>query len=647
MDAWSDAGERPLNGDAPQSEAVEFIVVGSGAGGGTVAARLAESGHSVLLLEAGGDPRTPSQGQESSPSGGLPNDYDVPVFSGYASENPEMAWSFFVRHYASEEQQRRDPNYVEEIDDRRVDGVLYPRAAALGGCTAHNAMIFVYPHNTDWDGIAELTGDDSWRAERMRVYFERLERCRHRGFHRFLNFFGFNPTKHGWSGWLTTEKAIPFAAILDGRLIQTIVLSAWEAFKHAGSRRDHLRWLWKGAFDPNDWRLVKESAGGVRYLPLTTRGHARMGTRERVLEVAARSPRRLRVELNALATKVLFDETNRAIGVEYLKGDHLYRANASYERREGELCRAYASREVILAGGSFNTPQLLMLSGVGPAEELAKHGISVRVDLQGVGRNLQDRYEVPVVNRMNFGQWKIFRGARFAKDDAQFAQWKEFRQGPYITNGGVLAAFRRSFADRETPDIFCLAILGLFRGYFPSYSSLFAKNLNYLTWVVLKAHTENRAGRVTLRSADPCDPPMINFHYFDEGSDQEGKDIAAVVEGIRFVRKITQHFKDSGVIEEEELPGELRQTDEELKDFIRSRAWGHHAASSCAMGRREDGGVLTSDLRVHGTEGLRVVDASIFPRIPGFFIASAIYMAAEKAADVILAEARQTLSQER
>ena len=159
-----------MSGDAPQSEAVEFIVVGSGAGGGTVAARLAESGHSVLLLEAGGDPRTPADGQESSPSGGLPNDYDVPVFSGYASENPEMAWSFFVRHYASEERQRRDPNYVESIDGQRVDGVLYPRAAALGGCTAHNAMIFVYPHNTDWDGIAELTGDDSWRAERMRVY---------------------------------------------------------------------------------------------------------------------------------------------------------------------------------------------------------------------------------------------------------------------------------------------------------------------------------------------------------------------------------------------------------------------------------------------------------------------------------------------
>ena len=140
-----------------------------------------------------------------------------------------------------------------------------------------------------------------------------------------------------------------------------------------------------------------------------------------------------------------------------------------------------------------------MLSGIGPGDELATHDIPLRVDLPGVGRNLQDRYEIPVVNRMNFPQWRVFRGARFAQDDPLFKQWQRLRQGPYITNGGVLAAFRRSFADRETPDIFCLALLGLFRGYFPNYSALFAENLNYLTWVVLKAHTNNCAGRVKLR----------------------------------------------------------------------------------------------------------------------------------------------------
>lgn len=625
----------------PQSMTAEFIVVGSGAGGGTLAARLAELGHSVILLEAGGDPKNVPESAPRGVSGGLPNDYDVPVFHGYSSENKAIAWNFFVRHYANDELQRKDPNYLEEFDGRRVDGVLYPRSSALGGCTAHNAMILVYPHNADWDGIAELTGDDSWKAEHMRGYFERLERCRYRWFHRLLAKLGFNPTRHGWSGWLNTEKAIPLSSLLDGTLVRVVVLSAWKAFVNAGSRRDHLRWLWKGAFDPNDWRLVKENAGGVRYLPLSTERHARRGTRERVLAVSQQQPQRLHVELEALATRVLFDESNRAIGVEYLKGRRLYRAHKDADTNACEKRTAFATREVILCGGAFNTPQLLMLSGVGPADELAAHGIPLRVDLPGVGRNLQDRYEIPVVNRMNFPQWRVFRCARFAQGDPLFKQWQRLRQGPYITNGGVLAAFRRSFVDRETPDIFCLALLGLFRGYFPNYSALFAENLNYLTWVVLKAHTNNCAGQVRLRSSDPRDTPLINFHYFDEGNDDRGEDIAAVVEGIRFVRNITQYFKDRKLIAQEELPGDSVQSDEELKAFARAHAWGHHASSTCAIGRREQGGVLTSDFRVHGTQGLRVVDASVFPRIPGFFIVSAVYMVAEKAADVISADAHK------
>jgi len=625
-----------------QSQSVEYIVVGSGAGGGTLAARLAESGRTVLLLEAGGDPKDVADQQQPVPSsGGLPNEYDVPVFHGFASENDELKWDFFVRHYSDDAQQRKDPKYMETVDGKHVDGVLYPRAGTLGGCTAHNAMILVYPHNEDWDHIAEMTGDPSWRADKMRRYFERLENCHHRKFHRWLAKLGYNPTRHGWEGWLHTEKAIPFVALLDGSLLRTIFESAWEAFKNAGSKRDHLRWLLKGAFDPNDWRLVKESAGGVRYTPLTTRNHARVGSRERVLEVAGKHPDRLRIELNALATRVLFDENNRAIGVEYLKGRKMYRAHAIPSKEAGELRTAHATREVILAGGAFNTPQLLMLSGIGQAEQLAEYDIPLRVDVPGVGKNLQDRYEVPVVNRMNFDQWEVFKGAHFAQGDPQFQQWQRSRAGAYTTNGGVLTAFKRSFPDRAVPDIFCLALLGLFRGYFPSYSALFAENLNYLTWVVLKAHTNNCAGEVTLRSADPRDMPAINFHYFEEGSDTQGGDLDAVVEGIRFVRKITQHFKDSKLIAKEELPGDHVQTDDDLKTFVRQHAWGHHASSTCAIGAREDNGVLQSDFRVHGTRGLRVVDASVFPRIPGFFITSAIYMIAEKAAEVILETAVQ------
>jgi choline dehydrogenase-like flavoprotein len=161
---------------------------------------------------------------------------------------------------------------------------------------------------------------------------------------------------------------------------------------------------------------------------------------------------------------------------------------------------------------------------------------------------------------------------------------------------------------------------------------LFAKDLNYLTWVVLKAHTRNCAGTVTLRSADPQDVPRINFRYFEEDGD---KDMDAVLDGIKFVRKLTCELKDLS----EEFPGKGVNTDEELKTFVRNNAWGHHASGTCAIGPPDQGGVLTSDFRVHGTTGLRVVDASVFPRIPGVFIVSAIYMIAEKAADIILAAA--------
>jgi choline dehydrogenase-like flavoprotein len=131
--------------------------------------------------------------------------------------------------------------------------------------------------------------------------------------------------------------------------------------------------------------------------------------------------------------------------------------------------------------------------------------------------------------------------------------------------------------------------------------------------------------------------PLVNFHYFEEGSDQAEADLAAVVEGVRFVRKMTEPLREAGLIAEEELPGAAVQSDAELRAFVRDQAWGHHASCTCPIGQQDAGGVVDSAFRVHGTQGLRVVDASVFPRIPGFFIVSAVYMVAEKAAEVILA----------
>jgi choline dehydrogenase-like flavoprotein len=626
--------------EGSRSADCEYVVVGSGAGGGTVAARLAESGRTVVLLEAGGDPRRLAGGDPSDPGGNrLPDAYDVPAFHAFASENDALAWNFFVRHYESDARQRADPKYQETWDDRKVDGVLYPRAAALGGCTAHNALIFLYPHDADWDGIAELTGDRSWSARNMRRYFQRLENCRHRPLYRWLAKLGLDPTGHGWAGWLHTQRADIRPVFRDRALAKVMKRSARRAVREVAPPITRLWWLVQGKADPNDGRLVRQNAVGVGYLPLSTRDHARTGARERVLDVARRHPDRLRVELDALATRVLLDAENRAVGVEYLSGERLYRAHRHPSGAAGARREIRASREVILAGGAFNTPQLLMLSGIGPREGLERHGIGVRVDLPGVGRNLQDRYEVGVVSRMAFEEWKVLAGARFARGDPQHREWANRRRGVYASNGAILGVSARSAPERALPDLFCFGLLAKFEGYYPGYSKPIAERRDYLTWAILKGHTGNRAGDVTLRSSDPREPPHVNFRYFEEGSDPAGEDLDSVVAGIKLVRRINAGLRRDGLIAEEERPGEHVRSDAELRDFVRGHAWGHHAACTCPIGPREQGGVLSADFRVHGTRGLRVVDASVFPRIPGFFPVSAVYMAAEKAADDILAAA--------
>jgi choline dehydrogenase len=602
----------------PKNPDFDYIVIGSGAGGGPVACNLAKAGYTVGLIEAGVEAQSQS--------------YPVPVFHTYASEDPDMSWEFFVRHYTDETQSKKDSKFVAA-----EDGVFYPRAGTLGGCTSHHAMITIYGHASDWDSIAQLTGDASWSSDNMRTYFERLERCT------YVNNPGKgqpNPTRHGFEGWLNTTGPDIGLVFGDQALLKTVltaIAGAWA--EGVGCPLPQL------PQDPNDWRTPKFE--GICFAPLATLSGRRAGTRELIDNTRAIYPQQLVVKMSNLATRILFDADKTAIGVECWEGQHLYKAdpNVIANPQAGddyEVKRYYCRREVILAGGAFNSPQLLMLSGIGPKAHLGQFGIDCLVDLPGVGTNLQDRYEVGVVTEMKT-DWKVLANATFAPPlpnapgDPCYVDWQNGK-GVYATNGAVLGVIKKSAPQLPDPDLFIFALPGRFYGYFPGYSKEVERTKNYLTWAILKAHTKNHAGSVRLQSADPRDKPAINFRYFDEGTPNDPSDVDAVVNGVQFVRTISKH---NSAIKQEVLPGPNVQSPADVAQFVKDNAWGHHASCTNPMGKAGDpNAVVDSNFRVFGTKNLRIVDASVFPKIPGFFIVTPIYMIAEKASDAILATAK-------
>lgn len=594
----------------------DYIVIGAGAGGAVVAARLVEAGCTVLVIEAGGDPLAERPYSDAvaddDPDMPLADAYKVPAFHAFASEHEGLARDYYVRHYEDTAVQKRDWRYCDE-----KGGILYPRAQGLGGCSAHHAMIIVKPNACDWNHIRDLTGDESWRAAHMQTYFERIERCRYRIFFwRWLSFLtGLNPTGHGWWGWMQTELVFPLRPIRDRLLLSSLlrcVRAAADAFGHSGTQ-------WETAeTDPNAHRVWNPFASGIRIAPLSTRRHVRHGPRERLLDVKARYPDKLDIRLRTAVARIAIED-RRAVGV------HAIDAN-------GNELFVEARREVILAAGAFASPKILMLSGIGDAAHLARHEIAVVEDLPGVGRNLQDRYEIGVVSRMN-KPWATLKNAAYSIRDAEYRKWRRFRLGNYTSNGLLFSMALKSRDSLNEPDLHCFSLLGDFRGYYKGYSQRIRKK-DYLSWVVLKAYTENRAGTVRLRSSDWRTDPDIQFHSFAEGSGDYRRDLDAMVKGVRFVRKVAEGMDD--LVAEEEEPGRWRDSDEALRNYVAENAWGHHACGTCAIGPRDSGGVTDSRFKVHGVDGLRIVDASVFPRIPGYFLACAVYMIAEKAADVLL-----------
>ncbi|KAL4795055.1 hypothetical protein BDV19DRAFT_389711 [Aspergillus venezuelensis] len=617
----------------------EYVVVGSGAGGGPLAARLAMAGHKTLLLEAGDD-----QGQTYN--------YSIPAYSARSSEDEKLSWNFFVRHYADDERQARDWKATYETpsgelytgldppEGSSLMGTLYPRTGTLGGCTAHNALIAVYPHQSDFEYIATLTGDNSWSPDNMRGYFKKLEKN---------NYLLPGQEGHGYDGWLTTETA-PLSIVLEDPQLLSMLTGGAFALGNLTDNLMNIGTLLAG--DANADSHDRDASPGYYQIPISTDDAHRNGAREFIIAVrdaknadgSKKYP--LDVRMNTHVTKVTFDETQDtpvATGVEFLDGKHLYKASPlSKTAAAGVPGVATASREVIVAGGVYNSPQILKLSGIGPAEELQQFDIKVIKDLPGVGTNLQDHYEISVQGKIE-NDFSCLDKCTFSirdQEDPCIDDW----ESPILGDRGIysspgLAAtmfYKSSVSADDSFDIFCFGGPVNFRGYFPDYSINATDEHNWFTWAILKAHPRNSAGTVMLSSADPLDMPNITFNYFDTGVGDHEADLEALYEAVELARDALNR---QPVNVTEVLPGAAVTSKEDIQEYIKDGTWGHHASCTCPIGADDDPmAVLDSKFRVRGVKGLRVVDASVYPRIPGTFTAVSTYMVAEKAADEILSE---------
>lgn len=603
----------PLSSRSISSEKeFDFIVIGSGAGGGVVAANLAKAKKRVLLLEAGGN-------AESN------RHTTIPGFHAMSTEVKEVAWNFYVRHYSNSSRQKRDSKF-----NASAEGVLYPRAATLGGCTTHHAMITLYPDNQDWDGIAQVLAgspsSESWKSNNMRRYFQQIEK------NNYIKKTSDNDTKNGFDGWLSTEQGDPTLAFKDPSLRKILLSSLF------GAKPSLDQFITNPQMDPNRWQYVKNKHEGAFNIPKSTLNGKRVGTRDLLLKTQREFSDYLTIKTNCFVTKLIFDpnDPKRIDGVEFAEGSALYGADPRPRNSAGALQFVRAGKEVILAGGVFNSPQTLMLSGIGDPDWIK----NPRIPLKGVGKNLQDRYEVGVVSKLNSPIPLI---ERCSFDNGFDPCLQEYDQNPnvsvYANNGVAISFFKKSNTQRATPDLDVFGIPGDFRGYFDGWARTSYKP-DHFTWAILKGFTRNTAGTVKLKDLSPFSTPDIEFKYFDEGSAGWNDDLEAMLQGVKLARRLNKNINANPFdhfTSEEVWPGPNYSTDSQVKTFIQNEAWGHHASCTNKIGPQNDEmAVVDGKFMVHGTKNLRIVDASVFPKIPGLFIVLPILMIAEKASEDIL-----------
>lgn len=459
-----------------------------------------------------------------------------------------------------------------QLDDRLL---WWPRGKVLGGSSSINAMCYIRGHALDYDEWAAM-GAEGWQWANALPYFRRSE-----GNERGASEF------HGGDGPL---------GVSDPRYRNPLSEVFLEAAREAGH----------GLTD--DFNGARQE--GFGWYQTTTRDGARSSSARAYLAPVRKRPN-LTVVTNATASRVTF-EKGRATGVVYsVKG-------------RGAYCEG-ARREVILSGGAINSPQLLMLSGIGPAGDLRRHGIEVLADLPGVGANLHDHLDICTLQRCTRGlSYDTVSDASVA-----FRYYLMGRSGPGSSNIAEAGGFLRShLAEDGRPDM-------QFH-FVPAQLDDHGRNRLPGSGYTLHACglRPRSRGRLSLASANAADKPRIEAAYL---SDPEGFDLKVMVEAVRISREILAQPAFAPYRGEEVFPGPKVQDEAGIVAFIRRKAESiYHPVGTCRMGRADDPDtVVDPQLRVKGVEGLRVVDASVMPRLVGGNTNAPTMMIAERAADLI------------
>ncbi|KAB2345963.1 GMC family oxidoreductase [Actinomadura rudentiformis] len=461
-----------------------------------------------------------------------------------------------------------DWNYDTVPQEHAADRTVYwPRGRTLGGSSSTNAMIYIRGHRYDYDTWRDSYGCEGWGFDQLLPYFRRAE-DQQRG----------ESDLHGVGGPLRVEDLR-----YKHPLSQAWVRSA-KAYGLAAN---------------NDFNGAEQD--GVGFYQVTHKRGKRWSTAAGYLRPALSRPN-LTVVTDALVTRVLI-ENGRATGV-------------AYEVR-GETVEARAEGEIVLSGGAINSPQLLMVSGVGPADHLREHGIDVLVDAP-VGQGLQDH---PFVNVMfstprHKALWEL-AGAR------NFALYQALGRGPYASNIAEAGGFVRTVEGLPAPDLQYHVLPTPFvrQGLVESHERALS--------VFVTALAVASRGTLTLRSASPYAKPLIDPAYLADKADLD-----TMVAGVRQAREIAATGPLAGMVGGEWSPGEQVDDDASLQEFVRKEcATLFHPTSTCAMGGGD--AVCDPELRVRGVEGLRVVDASVMPAVPRGNTNAPTIAIAERAADLI------------